>query len=41
VAEMKEKGLDEGMLTLRRIGVLNAMRGKTSLEEVLRITMGD
>jgi type II secretory ATPase GspE/PulE/Tfp pilus assembly ATPase PilB-like protein len=29
------------MLTLRRIGVLNAMRGKTSLEEVLRITMGD
>jgi len=41
VAEMKNKGLDEGMLTLRRIGVLNAMRGKTSLEEVLRITMGD
>jgi type IV pilus assembly protein PilB len=41
VAEMKEKGLAEGMLTLRRIGVLNAMRGKTSLEEVLRITMGD
>jgi type IV pilus assembly protein PilB len=41
VAEMKQRGLDEGMLTLRRIGVLNAMRGKTSLEEVLRITMGD
>jgi type IV pilus assembly protein PilB len=41
VAEMKDKGLNEGMLTLRRIGVLNAMRGKTSLEEVLRITMGD
>jgi type IV pilus assembly protein PilB len=41
VAEMKQKGLDEGMLSLRRIGVLNAMRGKTSLEEVLRITMGD
>ena len=41
VAEMKQKGLDDGMLTLRRIGVLNAMRGKTSLEEVLRITMGD
>ncbi len=41
VAEMKHKGLDDGMLTLRRIGVLNAMRGKTSLEEVLRITMGD
>ena len=41
VAEMKHKGLEEGMLTLRRIGVLNAMRGKTSLEETLRITMGD
>ena len=41
VAEMKNKGLEDGMLTLRRIGVLNAMRGKTSLEEVLRITMGD
>jgi type IV pilus assembly protein PilB len=41
VAEMKHRGLEEGMLTLRRIGVLNAMRGKTSLEEVLRITMGD
>jgi type IV pilus assembly protein PilB len=41
VAEMKDKGQSEGMLTLRRIGVLNAMRGKTSLEEVLRITMGD
>jgi type IV pilus assembly protein PilB len=41
VAEMKHKGSEEGMLTLRRIGVLNAMRGKTSLEEVLRITMGD
>jgi type IV pilus assembly protein PilB len=40
-AEMKKQGLDDGMLTLRRIGVLNAMRGKTSLEEVLRITMGD
>jgi type IV pilus assembly protein PilB len=31
----------KGMLTLRRCGVLNAMRGRTSLEEVLRMTMGD
>ena len=29
------------MMTLRRSGLLNAMRGKTSLEEVLRITMAD
>jgi type IV pilus assembly protein PilB len=41
VAELKEQGLEEGMLTLRRVGVLNMMRGKTSLEEVLRITMAD
>ncbi|MFN3484781.1 MAG: GspE/PulE family protein [Planctomycetota bacterium] len=31
----------KGMLTLRRCGLLNAMRGRTSLEEVLRMTMGD
>jgi type IV pilus assembly protein PilB len=32
---------NKSMLTLRRCGVLNAMRGRTSLEEVLRMTMGD
>jgi len=31
----------KAMLSLRRCGVLNAMRGRTSLEEVLRMTMGD
>jgi len=31
----------KGMLTLRRCGVLNAMRGRTTLEEVLRMTMAD
>jgi type IV pilus assembly protein PilB len=41
VAEMKTQGLQSGMLSLRRVGLLNAMRGKTSLEEVLRITMID
>jgi type IV pilus assembly protein PilB len=40
-AEIKRCGMAEGMLTLRRVGLLNAMRGKTSLEEVLRVTMGD
>jgi type IV pilus assembly protein PilB len=29
------------MITLRRCGLINAGRGKTSLEEVLRVTMGD
>lgn len=32
---------DKGMLTLRRTAVLNAIRGVTSLEEVLNMTMGD
>ncbi len=41
VAEMKVQGLQAGMLSLRRVGLLNAMRGRTSLEEVLRITMAD
>jgi len=29
------------MTTLRRCGILNVIRGKTSLEEVLRATVGD
>jgi type II secretory ATPase GspE/PulE/Tfp pilus assembly ATPase PilB-like protein len=29
------------MISLRRCGVLNAMRGKTSLEEVHKVTMMD
>jgi type IV pilus assembly protein PilB len=32
---------NKGMLTLRRCGLLNAMRGRTTLEEILRMTMGD
>jgi type IV pilus assembly protein PilB len=41
VAELKTEGIRQGMLTLRRVGILNAVRGKTSLEEVLRTTMSD
>jgi len=41
VQELKAQAVQEGMLTLRRVGILNAMRGKTSLEEVLRVTMSD
>ncbi|MHC4939841.1 MAG: GspE/PulE family protein [Planctomycetota bacterium] len=33
--------LEHGMITLRRAAVLNAMRGITSIEEVLRVTMPD
>ncbi|MBL8841567.1 MAG: Flp pilus assembly complex ATPase component TadA [Planctomycetes bacterium] len=38
--EITEAAIGEGMVTLRRAALLNAMRGKTSLEEVVRITLG-
>ena len=41
VMDLKAAAMDEGMVTLRRAGLLNAMRGKTSLEEILRVTMAD
>jgi len=39
--DLKATALEQGMVTLRRAGIKNAMRGKTSLEEVLRITSRD
>jgi len=39
--EIKNEAIRRGMLTLRRVGLLNAARGKTSLEEVLRTTLDD
>jgi type II secretory ATPase GspE/PulE/Tfp pilus assembly ATPase PilB-like protein len=39
--ELKLQAIKEGMLTLRRVGLLNAMRGITSLQEILRITIDD
>jgi type IV pilus assembly protein PilB len=36
--DLKARAEQQGMLTLRRTALLNAMRGKTSLEEVLRMT---
>jgi len=41
VDDMKQQALDEEMLTLRRVAILNAIRGTTSVEEVLRITLDD
>ena len=32
---------DHGMITLRRCGIFNAMRGNTAIEEILRVTMPD
>ncbi|HVR84704.1 MAG TPA: ATPase, T2SS/T4P/T4SS family [Planctomycetota bacterium] len=40
--EMKKFCTDKkGMLTLRRTGLLNCMRGRTTLEEIVRMTMAD
>ena len=32
---------DHGMVTLRRCAILNALRGHTSVDEILRVTMPD
>jgi type IV pilus assembly protein PilB len=41
VSDIKKQALSEGMLTLRRCGLLNAARGVTSLQEVEAQTMAD
>jgi type IV pilus assembly protein PilB len=41
LADIKKLALSEGMLTLRRCGLMNAMRGKTSLQEIEATTMAD
>jgi len=38
---IKEYAMKRGMITLRRCALLNAGRGKTSIEETLRMTMED
>ena len=39
--DIKELALTQGMITLRRCGLLNVLRGNTSLDEVMRVTMVD
>ena len=41
IADIKKQALTEGMVTLRRAGLLNALRGKTSLQEIEATTMAD
>jgi len=41
VLDLKAEAMRQGMLTLRQVGLLNVARGRTSLEEVLRVTMED
>lgn len=38
--DIKEYANQKGMTTLRRCAILNAIRGRTSLQEVLNMTMG-
>jgi len=40
-AQIRSAAVEEGMISLRRCGILNALRGRTSLEEVLRMTAED
>lgn len=39
--ELRNCGVANGMVTLRRAGLMNAMRGITSLAEVLRLSVGE
>ncbi len=38
---IKKAAQEEGMITLRRCGLLSALRGRTTIEEVLRMTADD
>ena len=37
--ELKKKAIEQGMITLRRSGLVKAAAGLTTLEEVLRETV--
>jgi type IV pilus assembly protein PilB len=39
--EIRKVAIENGMITLRRAGLLNAMRGVTTVEEVMRHTVGE
>src|SRR6185369_12390004 len=41
IQEIKTQAIADGMITLRQAALLNAVRGKTSLEEVARVTLAD
>jgi type IV pilus assembly protein PilB len=40
-SELKRQAIDDGMKTLRRAGIEKVREGKTTVEEVLRVTMND
>jgi general secretion pathway protein E/type IV pilus assembly protein PilB len=38
---VKQAGQEQGMLTLREDGWIKVLNGKTTVDEVLRVTKGD
>lgn len=38
---IKQQAIEDGMITLRRCAILNVLKGRTSLEEILRVTVQD
>jgi len=38
--DIRQEAMRQGMISLRRCGILNVLRGRTSLEEILRVTVG-
>jgi type IV pilus assembly protein PilB len=41
VIDIKKKAIENGMVTVRRAGLLNVLRGIVSLEEVLNVSLAD
>ena len=41
ILDIKKRAIDDGMITVRRAGILNVLRGITSIEEVLSTSMAD
>ena len=39
--DIRQKAIDLGMITLRRCALLNSLRGRTTVEEALRVTLDD
>jgi type II secretory ATPase GspE/PulE/Tfp pilus assembly ATPase PilB-like protein len=36
--QIREQALSEGMITMQTDGLIKALRGETTLEEILRVT---
>jgi type IV pilus assembly protein PilB len=39
VHDLRDEAVRQGMISLRRVGLLNAARGRTSVDEILRVTL--